>query len=154
MVFVVALYLLWLYCSEHLCGLSEPIQKPFAGYFNKPVPERLNQSGFKWGKDDEVLGHGGIGWTIRKQSAPPSLPLDRQPHQHLIIPFLQAGCSSWRQTNSVKAQEEKCGTYTTRRRLVVPRSPIYIISYDNLTIILRYRQYQNGSVAEWLVSWT
>jgi len=47
MVFVVALYLLWLYCSEHLC---EPIQKPFAVYFNKPVPERLNQSGFKWGK--------------------------------------------------------------------------------------------------------
>jgi len=28
---------------------------------------------------------------------------DRQPHQHLITHFLQAGCSSWRPTNSVKA---------------------------------------------------
>ena len=28
---------------------------------------------------------------------------DRKPHQHLITQFLQAECSSWRPTNSVKA---------------------------------------------------
>jgi len=28
---------------------------------------------------------------------------DRKPHQHLITQFLQAGCSSWCPTNSVKA---------------------------------------------------
>jgi len=28
---------------------------------------------------------------------------DRQPHQHHITHFLQARCSSWHQTNSVKA---------------------------------------------------
>ena len=27
---------------------------------------------------------------------------DRQPHKHLIIQFLQAGCSFWRPTNNVK----------------------------------------------------
>ena len=31
------------------------------------------------------------------------LARDRQQHQHLITQFLQAGCSSWRPTNSVKA---------------------------------------------------
>jgi len=31
------------------------------------------------------------------------LALDRQPHQHPITQFLQAGCSFWRPTNSVKA---------------------------------------------------
>ena len=33
----------------------------------------------------------GISWTTRKQ-----------PHQHLITQFLQAGCSSWHPTDSVK----------------------------------------------------
>ena len=28
---------------------------------------------------------------------------DRWPHQHLVTQFLQARCSSWRPTNSVKA---------------------------------------------------
>jgi len=28
---------------------------------------------------------------------------DRQPHKHLIAQFLQAKCSSWRPTNSIKA---------------------------------------------------
>jgi len=28
---------------------------------------------------------------------------DRQPHQHLVSQFLQAGCSSWPPTNIVKA---------------------------------------------------
>jgi len=28
---------------------------------------------------------------------------DRQPHQHLISQLLQARCSSWRPTNSIKA---------------------------------------------------
>ena len=41
----------------------------------------------------------GISWTICKQSAPHC----RQPHQHLIAHFLQAGCSSWRPTNSIRA---------------------------------------------------
>jgi len=31
------------------------------------------------------------------------LAAGRQPHQHLITQFLQAGCCSWRPTNSVKA---------------------------------------------------
>ena len=31
------------------------------------------------------------------------LAVDRQPHQHLIAQFLQAGCSSWHPVNSVKA---------------------------------------------------
>ena len=30
---------------------------------------------------------------------------DRQPHQHLITQFLQTGCSSWCQTNSVKLKQ-------------------------------------------------
>ena len=40
----------------------------------------------------------GISWTNNLHLTP-----DRQPHQHLITHFLQAGCSSWRPTNSVKA---------------------------------------------------
>jgi len=44
--------------------------------------------------------HGsGISWTLYKQSASRS----RLPHQHLMTQFLQAGCSYWRPTNSVKA---------------------------------------------------
>ena len=34
------------------------------------------------------------------------LALDRQLQQHLIIQFLQVGCSSWRPTNSVKAPQD------------------------------------------------
>jgi len=37
-----------------------------------------------------------ISWTICKQSAPSS-------RDNLITQFLQAGCSSWRPTNRVKA---------------------------------------------------
>jgi len=60
-----------------------------------------NQSGFEWGKRQW-----GLGLTVA--SAGPyannlHLAPDRQPHQHLITQFLQAGCFSWRPTSSVKA---------------------------------------------------
>jgi len=45
----------------------------------------------------------GISWTIDKQSAPCSRQITTPTVQHLITQFLQAGCSSWRPTNSVKA---------------------------------------------------
>jgi len=41
---------------------------------------------------------------------------DRQPHQHLITEFLQAGCSSWRTTNSVKALKTKKNNKITCRQ--------------------------------------
>jgi len=55
----------------------------------------LNQA-----RNDGVLGCSGISWTICKQSVP---CCRRIPHQHLITQFLQARCSSWHPTNSVKA---------------------------------------------------
>jgi len=48
-------------------------------------------------KDDGVMGWDGL---ICKQSAPCS-------YQHLLTQFLQAGCSSWCPTNSVKALKAK-----------------------------------------------
>ena len=47
----------------------------------------------------EFWNGSGISWTICKQSVSHS----RHVHQHLISQYLQAGCSSWRPTNNVKA---------------------------------------------------
>jgi len=46
----------------------------------------------------ETVSGSGISWAICK-----SAPRSRQPHQHPTTQFLQAGCSSCRPTNSVKA---------------------------------------------------
>jgi len=41
----------------------------------------------------------------------PHLAPDRQPHQHIISQFLQAECSFWRPTNSVKALKAIAASY-------------------------------------------
>ena len=41
------------------------------------------------------------------------LTADKQPRQHLITQFLQAGCSSWCPTNSVKAFQLNTSVYVT-----------------------------------------
>jgi len=48
----------------------------------------------------------GISWTICKQYPSRSRQQLNTAHQHLITRLLEAGCSSWRQTDSVKALKE------------------------------------------------
>jgi len=43
---------------------------------------------------------------------------DRQPHQHLITQFLQAGCSSWRPANSIKALKTLIMAYVSHAHLL------------------------------------
>ena len=52
-------------------------------------------------RNDGVLGCSGISWTICKQSVPCFRQITTPTPHHWI--FLQAGCSSCRQTNSVRA---------------------------------------------------
>jgi len=59
----------------------------------KPSPERLNQA-----RDDEVAVALAGPYANHLHLAPV-----RHPRQHLISIFVQARCSSWRSTNSVKA---------------------------------------------------
>ena len=47
----------------------------------------------------------GIRWDICKQSAPCSRQITTSTPHHPITQFLQSGCSSWCQTNSVKSTE-------------------------------------------------
>ena len=47
--------------------------------------------------NQETVNSSGICWAICK-----SAPDPRQPRQHPTTQFLQAGCPSWRPTNSVK----------------------------------------------------
>ena len=54
-------------------------------------------------RDGGVLGCSSLSWTICKQSAPHFRQITTPTVQHLITEFVQAECSSWRQTNSVKA---------------------------------------------------
>ena len=58
---------------------------------------RYYQSGFKWCK---ILW--GLGAAVAS-AAPDANSLHLAPHQHLTAQFLQAGCSSWRPANNVKA---------------------------------------------------
>jgi len=76
-----------------------PVSRPFVqDYPGEPVPERYNQSGFYWSKRQ---------WVAVAPAGPYAslyLAPDRQPCQHPTTRvFLQAGCSSCRPTNSVKA---------------------------------------------------
>ena len=70
------------------------LQPLFRDNLGKPVPERSNQTGFKWGK--RLWGFG-MQWH---QSSPRCRQISTPTPHHSI---LQAGCSSWRPTNSVKA---------------------------------------------------
>ena len=56
----------------------------------------LNEAKRWWGFGTAVASAGPYANNLH-------LAPDRQPQQHLITQFLPAGCSSWRQTNSVKA---------------------------------------------------
>jgi len=70
-----------------------------------------------------VLGCSGISWTICKQYVPRSRQITTPTPHHSI--FLQAGCSSWRPTNRVKALKAKalkaninvCSTYFLQHTL-------------------------------------
>jgi len=53
----------------------------------------------------EMMGDRGISWTIYKSFALCCRQIT-QSHQHLITQFLQAGCTSCHQTNSVKALKD------------------------------------------------
>ena len=87
------------------------LQHPFNGLFSRTTwVSRYQKSKtslyLNEARDDGVLACSNISWTICKRSAPCSR--HRQPHRHLITQFLQAGCSSWHPTNSVKALKA-CG---------------------------------------------
>ena len=76
---------------------------PFNGLFSNTTWVSQYQKGktsldLHEARDDGVCGRSGISWTICKQGAPHS----RQTTT-LITQFLQARCSFWRPTNSVKA---------------------------------------------------
>ena len=80
--------------------IQTPIKRPlFQDNLSKLASQRLNQSGFYWSK--RWWGGSGIRWTICKSSAPHYRQITT-PSAHLSN-VLQAGCSSWRPTNSVKA---------------------------------------------------
>ena len=98
---------LWI---SHHCGILlilVPVSittTPFQENLGKPVPERKNQSEFKWGK--RWWGFG-MQWHQLDHTNNLHLTLDRQPHQHVITHLLQTGSSTWRPTNSVKALKDK-----------------------------------------------
>ena len=79
---------------------------PFNSLFSRTTWVSLYQKGktsldLNEARYDGVLGCSGISWTIRKQSAPRSRQTTTPTPHHSI--FLQAGWSSSRPTNSVKA---------------------------------------------------
>ena len=57
-------------------------------------------------RDDGVLGCSGISWTTCKQSVPCSRQITMP---NLITQFIQAGCSYWHPTKSVKALKANSG---------------------------------------------
>ena len=75
----------------------------FPGQPGKPAPECQNHSGFYWSK--RWRGGSGIRWTICKSFTPRSRWITMPVPHHS---FLQAGCSSCRPTNSVKALSSYC----------------------------------------------
>ena len=71
---------------------------PFKCLFSRTTwVSRYYQSGFKWCK---ILW--GLGPAVAS-AGPYANSLHLAPHQHLTAQFLQAGCSSWRPANNVKA---------------------------------------------------
>ena len=85
---------------------TELLLHPFNSLFSTTTWVSRYQKG-KTSLDLNLMGfsHGSvISWTIRNNL---HLARDRQPHQHLITQFLQAGCSSRCPTNSVKALQAK-----------------------------------------------
>ena len=78
---------------------------PFDGLFFRTIWISRYQKGktsldLNEASDDGVRGYSGISWTICKQSAFRCREITTPTPRHLI---LQAGCSSWCPTNSVKA---------------------------------------------------
>jgi len=78
---------------------------PFNGLFSRTTWVSRYQKGktsldLNEARNGEVLGCSGISWTYANNL---HLAPDRQPYQHPIAQFLQAGCCSWRPSNSVKA---------------------------------------------------
>jgi len=62
--------------------------------------------------EQEILSGSGISWTICKLQVCTSYQITTPTSHHSV--FLQAGCPSWRQTNSVKALKE---TSVNRRNI-------------------------------------
>jgi len=82
------------------------LQHPFNGLFSRTTWVSLYQKCktslyLNEARDDGVWDGSGISWTICKQSAPRSRQITTPTPYH--SDFLQAGCSSWRPTNSIKA---------------------------------------------------
>ena len=94
---------------------------PFNGLFSGTTWVSRYQKGtsqdINKARDDGVLGCSGISWTICKQSAPRSRQITTQTPHHSV--FLQAGCSSWRPTNSVKAQKAQCAFKLNKWKLLL-----------------------------------
>jgi len=91
------------HCTMFLCGST--VRHPFNGLFCRTTwlswHQRLNQSEFSWSKRWWGGSGSGISWTLRKSFAPRSRQITASASHHSV--FLQAGCYSWRPTNSVKA---------------------------------------------------
>jgi len=80
-------------------------QHPFNGLFSRTTWVSWYQKGktsldLNEARDYGVLGCSSISWIIYKQSAPRSRQISTPTPHHL-----QAGCSSWRPANSVKARK-------------------------------------------------
>jgi len=72
---------------------------------------------FSEARDYVVLVCSGISWTICKQSAPRSRQITTP-----TLNFLQAGCSSWHPTNSVKSTEGSNKQQVSTRAHIISRS--------------------------------
>ena len=86
---------------------------PFPGLPRWAGTRKWNQSGFYWSKKQETVSGSGINWTVCKYA-----PCSRQkttPALHHSV-FLQAGCPSCSQTNSIKALKALNATYTTCKK--------------------------------------
>ena len=89
--------------NKRICYVMLLPLHPFNGHLSRTTWESRyhkgkNQSGFKW---DEIMGFWNAVALAGRCANNVHLAPDRQPHQ-------QAGCSSWRVTNSVKAMRANC----------------------------------------------
>jgi len=101
----------------------------------------------------------GISWLCANNV---QLTPDRQPHQHLITQFLQAGCPSCRPTNSIKALKAHKISYFLCTTVFLAHSCWILIlkfvksmlqSYDNIWCInlsFRYKRHPRTILVNYL----
>ena len=101
-----------------VCGIfrHKLLLPPYNGLFSRTTWEswyQIGKTSLDLNLTQEMTGF----WDAVASDGPYAnnlhLTSNGQPHKHLITQFLQAGCSSWRPTSSVKALKAVSGTTTS-----------------------------------------